>query len=164
MIRKPEEKSAEDESLSSVDKSALEEQETVFESEIGSVKAISAGEEDESFITIEEILSREEKVEPRMKSIFMFLSSKPLLSAIILSLVAFGSVGYIVMRIEKERSSKGVDVNGSIVPEENVEESEEEPLSPSPDIIGVPENDGKEKMDIREGEESYSALVENNLS
>ena len=87
-----------------------------------------------------------------------------LLSAIILSLVAFGSVGYIVMRIEKERSSKGVDVNGSIVPEENVEESEEEPLSPSPDIIGVPDNDVKEKMDIRKGEESYSILVENNLS
>ena len=99
-----------------------------------------------------------------MKSIFMFLSSKPLLCAIILSLVAFGSVGYIVIRIEKKRSSKGVCVNGPIVPEENVEESEEEPLSPSPDIIGVPENDGKEKMDIRKGEESYSTLVENSLS
>ena len=68
------------------------------------------------------------------------------------------------MRIEKKRLSKGVDVNGSIVPEENVEESEEEPLSPSPDIIGVPDNDGKEKMDIRKGEESYSTLVENSLS
>ena len=95
-----------------------------------------------------------------MKSIFMFLSSKPLLSAIILSLVAFGSVGYI-MRIEKKRSLKDVDVDDSDGLEECVEE---EPLSPSPDIIGVPENDGKEKKDIREGEESYSALVENNLS
>ena len=44
------------------------------------------------------------------------------------------------------------------------EESEEEPLSPSPDIIGVPVDDDKEKMDIREGEESYSALVEESLS
>ena len=159
-----EEKSAEDESLSDVDESASEEQKTVLESEIEGVEAINVGDKDESFITIEEILSREEKVEPRMKSIFMFLSSKPLLCAIILSLVAFGSVGCIVMRIEKKRSSKGVDVNGSIVPEEDVEESEDEPLSPSPDIIGVPENDGKEKMDIRKGEESYSTLVENNLS
>ena len=164
VLYQSEEKSAEDESLSDVDESASEEQETGLESEIGSVEAILAGEEDESFITIEEILSREEKVEPRMKSIFMFLSSKPLLCAIILSLVAFGSVGYIVMRIEKKRSSKGVDVNGSIVPEENMEESEEESLSPSPDIIGVPDNDGKEKMDIRKGEESYNTLVENNLS
>ena len=164
VLYQSEEKSAEDESLSDADESASEEQETVFESEIESVEAISTGDKDESFITIEEILSREEKVEPRMKSLFMFLSSKPLLCAIILSLVAFGSVGYIVMRIEKERSSKGVDVNGSIVPEENVEESEEEPLSPSPDIIGVPDNDGKKKMDMREGEESYSTLVENSLS
>ena len=164
VLYQSEEKSAEDESLSDADESASEEQETGLKSEIGSVEAILAGEEDESFITIEEILSREEKVEPRMKSIFMFLSSKPLLCAIILSLVAFGSVGYIVIRIEKKRSSKGVCVNGPIVPEENVEESEEEPLYPSPDIIGVPENDGKEKMDIRKGEESYSTLVENSLS
>ena len=164
VLYQSEEKSAEDESLSDVDENASEEQETVFESETESIKAISADEEDESFITIEEILSGEEKVEPRMKSVLMFFAAKPLLSAIILSLVAFGSVGYIVMRIEKERSSKGVDVNGSIVPEENVEESEEEPFSPSPDIIGVPDNDGKEKMDIRKGEESYSTLVENNLS
>ena len=163
VLYQSEDKSAEDESLLNVDESASEEQETVLESETESIKAISADEEDESFITIEEILSKEEKVEPRMKSIFMFLSSKPLLCAIILSLVAFGSVGYIVMRIEKKRLSKGVDVNGSIVPEENVEESEEEPLSPSPDIIGVPENDDNKKMDIREGEESYSTLVENNL-
>lgn len=159
-----EEKSAEDESLLNVDESASEEQKTVLESEIEGVEAINVGDKDESFITIEEILSREEKVEPRMKSIFMFLSSKPFLSAIIISLVAFGSVGYIVMRIEKKRSSKGVDVNGSIASEENMEESEEEPLSPSPDIIGVPDNDGKKKMDIREGEESYSTLVENSLS
>lgn len=164
VLYQSEEKGAEDESLLSDGESALEEQETVLESETGSVKAISAGEEDESFITIEEILSGQDKVEPRMKSILMFFAAKPLLSAIILSLVAFGSIGYIVMSIEKKRSSKGVDVNGSIVPEENVEESEEEPLSPSPDIIGVPENDDKKKMDIREGEESYSALVENNLS
>ena len=164
VLYQSEEKSAEDEILSDVDENASEEQETVFESETESIKAISADEEDESFITIEEILSGEEKVEPRMKSIFMFLSSKPFLSAIIISLIAFGSVGYIVMRIEKKRSSKCVDVNGSIVPEENVEESEEEPFSPSPDIIGVPDNDGKEKMDIRKGEESYSTLVENNLN
>ena len=164
VLYQSEEKSAEDESLSDVDESASEEQKTVLEREIGSVEAISAGEEDESFITIEGILSKEEKVEPRMKSIFMFLSSKPLLCAIILSLVAFGSVGYIVIRIEKKRLFKGVDVNGSIVPEENVGESEEEPFSPSPDIIGVPDNDGKEKMDIRKGEESYSTLVENSLS
>ena len=165
VLYQSEEKSAEHESLSDVDESALEEQETVLESEIGSVEAISIGEEDEFFITIEEILSGQDKVEPRMKSILMFFAAKPLLSAIILSLVAFGSIGYIVMSIEKKRSSKGVDVNGSIVPEENVEESEEEPLSPSPDIIGVPENNGKEKMDIREGEESYSTLVEKmNLS
>ncbi len=164
VLYQSEEKSAEDESLLSVGESALEEQEIVLESEIGSVEAISAGDKDETFITIEGILNGEEKVEPRMKSILMFFAAKPLLSAIILSLVAFGSIGYIIMSIEKKRSSKGVDVNGSIVPEENVEESEEEPLSPSPDIIGVPENDGKEKKDIREGEESYSALVENNLS
>ena len=161
VLYQSEEKSAEDESLLNVDEGASEEQETVLESEIEGVEAISAGEEDESFITIEEILSREEKVEPRMKSIFMFLSSKPLLCAIILSLVAFGSVGYIVMRIEKKTSSKGVDVDDSDGLEECVDE---EPLSPSPDIIGVPDNDGKEKMDIRKGEESYSTLVENNLS
>ena len=65
------------------------------------------------------------------------------------------------MRIEKKTSSKGVDVDDSDGLEECVDE---EPLSPSPDIIGVPENDGKENMDIREGEESYSALVENSLS
>ena len=63
------------------------------------------------------------------------------------------------MRIEKKRSLNDVDVGDSACLEEC---DEEEPLSPSPDIIGVPENDGKEKMDIREGEESYSALVENN--
>ena len=164
VLYQSEEKSAGDESLSDVDESASEEQKTVLESEIGSVEAISAGEEDKSFITIEGILSKEEKVEPRMKSIFMFLSSKPLLCAIILSLVAFGSVGYIVMRIEKKRLSKGVCVNGPIVLEENMEESEDEPLSPSLDTIGVPDNDGKEKMDIRKGEESYSTLVENSLS
>ena len=45
-----------------------------------------------------------------------------------------------------------------------MEESEEDPFSPAPDIIGVPDNDGKEKMDIRKGEESYSTLVENSLS
>ena len=161
VLYQSEEKSAEDESLLSDGESALEEQETVFGDEVESMEAIHIGEEDESFITIEEILSGEEKVEPRMKSIFMFLSSKPLLSAIILSIVAFGSVGYIVMRIEKKRSLKDVDADNSDALEECVEE---EPLSPSPDIIGVPENDGKEKMDIREGEESYSALVENNLS
>lgn len=161
VLYQSEEKNAEDEILLSVGESALEEQETVLESEIGSVEAISIGEEDESFITIEEILNGEEKVEPRMKSIFMFLSSKPLLSAIILSLVAFGSVGYIVMRIEKKRSLNDVDAGDSACLEEC---DEEEPLSPSPDIIGVPENDDKKKMDIREGEESYSTLVENNLS
>lgn len=156
-----EEKSAEDESLLSVGESALEEQETVFGDEVESMEAIPIGEEDESFITIEEILSGKEKVEPRMKSILMFFAAKPLLSAIILSLVAFGSVGYIVMRIEKKRSLNDVDVGDSACLEEC---DEEEPLSPSPDIIGVPENDDKKKMDIREGEESYSALVENNLS
>lgn len=161
VLYQSEEKGAEDESLLSVGESALEEQETVFGSEIEGVEAISIGEEDESFITIEEILNGEEKVEPRMKSIFMFLSSKPLLSAIILSLVAFGSVGYIVMRIDKKRSLNDVDAGNSACLEEC---DEEEPLSPSPDIIGVPENDDKKKMDIREGEESYSALVENSLS
>ena len=161
VLYQSEEKGAEDESLLSVGESALEEQETVFGSEIEGVEAISIGEEDESFITIEEILSGEEKVEPRMKSVFMFLSSKPLLSAIILSLVAFGSVGYIVMRIDKKRSLNDVDAGNSACLEEC---DEEEPLSPSPDIIGVPENDDKKKMDIREGEESYSALVENSLS
>ena len=161
VLYQSEEKSAEDESLSDVDESASEEQETGLKSEIGSVEAILAGEEDESFITIEEILSREEKVEPRIKSVFMFLSSKPLLSAIILSLVAFGSVGYIVMRIEKKRSLNNVDAGD---PARLEECDEEEPLSPSPDIIGVPENDDKKKMDIREGEESYSTLVESSLS
>ena len=161
VLYQSEEKSAEDESLLSVGESALEEQETVFESEIENVEAISAGDKDESFITIEEILSGKEKVEPRMKSILMFFAAKPLLSAIILSLVAFGSVGYIVMRIEKKRSLNDVDVDDSACLEEC---DEEEPLSPSPDIIGVPENDGKEKKDSREGEKSYSALVENNLS
>ena len=161
VLYQSEEKGAEDESLLSVGESALEEQETVFGSEIEGVEAISIGEEDESFITIEEILNGEEKVEPRMKSIFMFLSSKPLLSAIILSLVAFGSVGYIVMRIDKKRSLNDVDAGNSACLEEC---DEDEPLSPSPDIIGVPENDDKKKMDIREGEESYSALVENSLS
>ena len=161
VLYQSEEKGADDESLLSVGESALEEQETVFESEIENVEAISAGDKDESFITIEEILSGKEKVEPRMKSILMFFAAKPLLSAIILSLVAFGSVGYIVMRIDKKRSLNDVDAGNSACLEEC---DEEEPLSPSPDIIGVPENDGKEKMDIREGEESYSALVENNLS
>lgn len=161
VLYQSEEKSAEDESLLSVGESALEEQETVFGSEIEGVEAIPIGEEDESFITIEEILSGKEKVEPRMKSILMFFAAKPLLSAIILSLVAFGSVGYIVMRIEKKRSLNDVDAGDSACLEEY---GEEEPLSPSPDIIGVPENDDKKKMDIREGEESYSALVENNLS
>ena len=161
VLYQSEEKSAEDESLLSVGESALEEQEIVLESEIGSVEAISAGDKDETFITIEGILNGEEKVEPRMKSILMFFAAKPLLSAIILSLAAFGSVGYIVMRIEKKRSLNDVDVGDSACLEEC---DEEEPLSPSPDIIGVPENDGKEKMDIREGEESYSALVENSLS
>ena len=161
VLYQSEEKSAEDESLLSVGESALEEQEIVLESEIGSVEAISAGDKDETFITIEGILNGEEKVEPRMKSILMFFAAKPLLSAIILSLVAFGSVGYIVMRIEKKRSLKDVDADDSACLEEC---DEEEPLSPSPDIIGVPESEGKEKMDIREGEESYSTLVENNLS
>ena len=161
VLYQSEEKSAGDESLSDVDESASEEQKTVLESEIGSVEAISIGEEDKSFITIEEILSGKEKVEPRMKSILMFFAAKPLLSAIILSLVAFGSVGYIVMRVDKKRSLNDVDVGYSACLEEC---DEEEPLSPSPDIIGVPENDDKKKMDIREGEESYSALVENNLS
>lgn len=161
VLYQSEEKSAEDESLLSVGESALEEQETVFGSEIEGVEAIPIGEEDESFITIEEILSGKEKVEPRMKSILMFFAAKPLLSAIILSLVAFGSVGYIVMRIEKKRSLNDVDADDSDGLEECVEE---EPLPPSPDIIGVPENVDKEKMDIREGEESYSALVEESLS
>ena len=161
VLYQSEEKSAEDESLLSVGESALEEQEIVLESEIGSVEAISAGDKDETFITIEEILSGEEKVEPRMKSVLMFFAAKPLLSAIILSLVAFGSVGYIVMRVDKKRSLNDVDAGDSACLEEC---DEEEPLSPSPDIIGVPENDDKKKMDIREGEESYSALVENNLS
>ena len=161
VLYQSEEKSAEDESLLSVGESALEEQETVFGDEVESMEAIHIGEEDESFITIEGILSGKEKVEPRMKSILMFFAAKPLLSAIILSLVAFGSVGYIVMRIEKKRSVNDVDVGDSACLEECVEE---EPLPPSPDNIGVPENEGKEKMDIREGEESYSTLVENNLS
>ena len=161
VLYQSEEKSAEDESLLSVGESALEEQETVFGSEIEGVEAIPIGEEDESFITIEEILSGKEKVEPRMKSILMFFAAKPLLSAIILSLVAFGSVGYIVMRVDKKRSLNDVDAGDSACLEEC---DDEKPLSPSPDIIGVPENDGKEKMDIREGEESYSALVENSLS
>ena len=161
VLYQSEEKSAEDESLLSVGESALEEQETVFGDEVESMEAIPTGEEDKSFITIEEILSGKEKVEPRMKSILMFFAAKPLLSAFILSLVAFGSVGYIVMRIEKKRSLNDVDVGDSACLEEC---DEEEPLSPSPDIIGVPENDDKKKMDIREGEESYSALVENSLS
>ena len=161
VLYQSEEKGAEDESLLSVGESALEEQETVFGDEVESMEAIHIGEEDESFITIEEILSGKEKVEPRMKSILMFFAAKPLLSAIILSLVAFGSVGYIVMRLEKKRSLNDVDVGDSACLEEC---DEEEPLSPSPDIIGVPESEGKEKMDIREGEESYSTLVENNLS
>lgn len=161
VLYQSEEKSAEDESLLSVGESALEEQETVFGDEVESMEAIPIGEEDESFITIEEILSGKEKVEPRMKSILMFFAAKPLLSAIILSLVAFGSVGYIVMRIEKKRSLNDVDVGDPACLEEC---DEEEPLSPSPDIIGVPESEGKENMDIREGEESYSTLVENNLS
>lgn len=67
----------------------------------------------------------------------------------------------LINKIEKKRSLNDVDADDSDGLEECVEE---EPLSPSPDIIGVPENDGKEKKDIREGEESYSALVENNLS
>ena len=161
VLYQSEEESAEDESLLSVGESALEEQETVFGSEIEGVEAISAGDKNESFITIEEILSGEEKVEPRMKSILMFFATKPLLSAIILSLVAFGSVGYIVMRVDKKRSLNDVDAGDSACLEEF---DEEEPLSPSPDIIGVPDNDGKEKMDIRKGEESYSTLVENSLS
>ena len=93
----------------------------------------------------------------------MLLESKPLLSAIILAVVAYGSIGYIIMGIEKKRSFRDVEYDDSTTLEED-EESEEEPLSSSPDIIGVPENDNKEKMDIREGEESYSALVENSLS
>ena len=161
VLYQSEEKSAEDESLLSVGESALEEQETVFGDEVESMEAIPIGEEDKSFITIEEILSGEEKVEPRMKSVLMFFAAKPLLSAIILSLVAFGSVGYIVMRVDKKRSLNDVDAGDSACLEEC---DEEEPLSPSPDIIGVPENDDKKKMDIREGEESYSALVENSLS
>ena len=161
VLYQSEEKSAENESLLSVGESVLEEQETVFGDEVESMEAVPIGEEDESFITIEGILSGEKKVEPRMKSILMFFAAKPLLSAIILSLVAFGSVGYIVMRIEKKRSLNDVDVGDSACLEEC---DEEEPLSPSPDIIGVPENDDKKKMDIREGEESYSALVENSLS
>ena len=67
----------------------------------------------------------------------------------------------LINKIEKKRSLNDVDADDSACLEEC---DEEEPLSPSPDIIGVPENDGKEKKDIREGEESYSALVENNLS
>ena len=67
----------------------------------------------------------------------------------------------LINKIEKKRSLNDVDADDSDGLEECVEE---EPLSPSPDIIGVPENDDKKKMDIREGEESYSALVENNLS
>ena len=67
----------------------------------------------------------------------------------------------LINKIEKKRSLNDVDADDSDGLEECVEE---EPLSPSPDIIGVPESEGKEKMDIREGEESYSALVENNLS
>ena len=161
VLYQSEEKSADNESLLSVGESALEEQETVFGDEVESMEAVPIGEEDESFITIEGILNGEEKVEPRMKSILMFFAAKPLLSAIILSLVAFGSVGYIVMRIDKKRSINDVDAGNSACLEEC---DEEEPLSPSPDIIGVPENEGKEKMDIREGEESYSTLVENNLS
>ena len=93
----------------------------------------------------------------------MLLASKPLLSAIILAVVAFGSIGYIIMGIETKRSFRDVDYDDSTVTEED-DESEEEPLSPSPEIIGVPIDDDKEKMDIREGEESYSALVEESLS
>ena len=93
----------------------------------------------------------------------MLLASKPLLSAIILAIVAFSSIGYIIMGIETKGSFRDVDYDDSTGTEED-EESEEEPLSSSPDIIGVPENVDKEKMDIREGEESYSALVEESLS
>ena len=67
----------------------------------------------------------------------------------------------LINKIEKKRSLNDVDADDSDGLEECVEE---EPLSPSPDIIGVPDNDVKEKMDIRKGEESYSILVENNLS
>ena len=67
----------------------------------------------------------------------------------------------LINKIEKKRSLNDVDADDSDGLEECVEE---EPLSPSPDIIGVPVDDDKEKMDIREGEESYSALVEESLS
>ena len=163
VLYQSEEKSAEDESVLSDNESALEKQETIIEEESESLEAVSIADEDDSFITIEEVLSGEEKVVPRRKSILMLLASKPLLSAIILAIVAFGSIGYIIMRIETKRSFRDVEYDDSTTLEED-EESEEEPLSPSPDIIGVPKNDDKEKMDIREGEESYSALVEESLS
>lgn len=161
VLYQSEEKSAEDESVLSDNESAIEEQESVIEEEPVSLEAVSFEAEHDSFITIEDVLSGEEEVEPRRKSILMLLASKPLLSAIILAVVAFGSIGYIVMRIDKKRSLNDVDAGNSACLEEC---DEEEPLSPSPDIIGVPESEGKEKMDIREGEESYSTLVENNLS
>ncbi|MGN0840926.1 MAG: hypothetical protein ACI4NB_08865 [Candidatus Ornithospirochaeta sp.] len=163
VLYQSEEKSAEDESVLSDYESALEEQETVIEEESESLEAVSIEDEDDSFITIDEVLSGKEKVEPRRKSILMLLASKPLLSAIILAIVAFSSIGYIIMGIEKKRSFRDVEYDDSTTLEED-EESEEEPLSPSPDIIGVPVDDDKEKMDIREGEESYSALVEESLS
>lgn len=162
VLYQSEEKSAEDESLLSDYESALEERESVIEEESESLEAVSIEAEDDSFITIEEVLSGEEKVEPRRRSILMLLASKPLLSAIILAVVAFGSIGYIIMRIETKGSFRDVDYDDSTVTEED-EESEEVPHSPSPDIIGVPVNN-EEKMDIREGEESYSALVEESLS
>ena len=165
VLYQSEEKSAEDESVLSDNESAIEEQESVIEieEEPESLEAVSFEAEHDSFITIEDVLSGEEKVEPRRKSILMLLASKPLLSAIILAVVAFGSIGYIIMRIETKGSFRDVDYDDSTGTEED-EESEEEPLSSSPDIIGVPENVDKEKMDIREGEESYSALVEESLS
>lgn len=163
VLYQSEEKGAEDESVLSDNESALEERELVIESETENLDDNSFEDEDDSFITIEDVISGEEKVEPRRKSILMLLESKPLLSAIILAVVAFGSIGYIIMRIEKKRTFRDVDYDDSTGTEED-EESEEEPLSPSPDIIGVPVDDDKEKMDIREGEESYSALVEESLS
>ena len=163
VLYQSEEKSAEDESVLSDNESALEEQETVIEEESESLEAVPIEDEDDFFITIEEVLSGEEKVEPRRRSILMLLASKPLLSAIILAIVAFSSIGYIIMGIEKKRTFRDVDYDDSTVTEED-DESEEEPLSPSPEIIGVPIDDDKEKMDIREGEESYSALVEESLS
>lgn len=163
VLYQSEEKSTEDESVLSDNESALDERELVIESETENLDDNSFEDEDDSFITIEDVISGEEKVEPRRKSILMLLESKPLLSAIILAVVAFGSIGYIIMRIEKKRTFRDVDFDDSTGTEED-EESEEEPLSPSPDIIGVPVDDDKEKMDIREGEESYSALVEESLS